>query len=226
MAASIHEGHCAAFSDIASLQFVVERAAGNISESPVADFFDCDRPVEAAAGDFTLSISDSHRAVIASAGDRNTGGIHPAGVFHSQVRIEKGNVANGQRTTFHIQGIILCDGNVVQYQVAADARRLFQVFHVGDGKPAVVDQCAVHRQRSILSQRQQAGNCVFASGLGRYGTALIDCQKRLIAYLATRAHGQAAVDHYAFVRIETHDTFQTIQRQRPVFRDGQRKIEM
>ena len=83
LAASIHEGHYAAFSDIASLQFVVERAAGNISGSRVADFFDCDRPVEAAAGDYTLSISDSHRAVIASAGDRDTGGIHPAGVFHS-----------------------------------------------------------------------------------------------------------------------------------------------
>ena len=143
----------------------VERAAGNISGSRVADFFDCDRPVEAAAGDYTLSISASHRAVIASAGELNRGGIHLAGVSHSQVRIEKGNVANGQRTTFHIQGIILRDGQAVQRQVAADARRLFQVFHVGDGKPAVVDQCAVHRQRSILSQRQQAGNCVFASGL-------------------------------------------------------------
>ena len=214
---------------VRSLQFVVERAAGNISGSPVADTFDCDRPVEAAAGDFTISISDIHRAVIASAGDRNTGGIHPSGVFHSQVRIEKGNVANGQRTTFHIQGIILINGDTVQDQVAADARRLFQVFHVGDGKPAVVDQCAVHRQRSILSQRQQAGNCVFASGLGRYGTALIDHHGSVFAFedhLATRAHGQAAVDHHAFVRIETHDTFQTIQRQRPVFRDGQRKIEM
>ena len=134
-------------------------------------------------------------------------------------------MANGQRTTFHIQGIILRDGHAVQRQVAADARRQFQVCHVGDGKPAVVDQCAVHRQRSILSQRQQAGNCVFASGLGRYGTALIDCQRRLIPFedhLATRAHGQAAVDRYAVARIEEYSTF---QRQRPALGNGQGRPE-
>ena len=86
-----HIGHLAALNGIVrfcvrSLQFVVERAAGNISGSPAlaaALISDRDRPVEAAAFDFTVFISGIDRAVIASAGDRDTGGNHPAGVFHS-----------------------------------------------------------------------------------------------------------------------------------------------
>ena len=215
---------------IRSFDSAVERAAGNWGGLPAPLAPDRDRSVEAAAGDATLITSDSHRAVIAAAGEHNTGGLHLAGVYHGQICVvpKAQETRDGQQIPLHIQGIILIDGHAVQRQLAADVRRRFQVRHVGDGEPALVIQLALHRQRGVLPQRQLTGACFFRvrSLDSRHGTVLIDHQGRTAAveaYAAASAHGHAAVDYHTVAGVEVHDT---LQRQRPALGNGQGKPEI